>query len=387
MPAKKTHYEILGLPRTATKDQIKRRYRQLVRKYHPDVAQDKEAAKAAFIQITEAYNTLINDDRRVIYDASLDAEMFRVELKRPEPPPSSQAARSSATTSAGSRGHSAQSPGTRASQAQKWVREAQDYFIRGQFRQAIWACREAQKLDPRNVQCHVILGDIFRIQGQIENAIAMYSIVVQLDPRNVDVQTKLNRLVRQSSSSVERSASGERRAALRMGLNLMGVSMSLFLLFLLAMNPGQPIQWLAMNMPIVGTWSTMLFAVLMINGALVGFLLSVNETVHPLDDELVFQAVRAPGVRPASYPIGLILVLFNFLNFYLAAGVYLIIGLVQESVSKSVMRAFVATFGLILLTALVYAPGVSQVLLWGGNVAFPALLFGWAVGDMFRPGW
>ncbi len=65
----------------------------------------------------------------------------------------------------------------------------------------------------------------------------------------------------------------------------------------------------------------------------------------------------------------------------------MLIGVVQESVSKSVIKAFVATFVVILLASVIYLPGQSQVLLFGGNVVFPALLFGWAVGDMFRTGW
>jgi hypothetical protein len=167
----------------------------------------------------------------------------------------------------------------------------------------------------------------------------------------------------------------------------MGLSMAAFMLILLAMSPGQPISWLEEHLPMIGTWSTMLFAILLINGALTGFLLSVNETVQPLDDELVFQSVRASGSRAASYPVGLLLILFNFFSFYLAAAMYTLIGLVQESLSRSVLKAFVATFALVSLSALVYTTGSWQVLVFGGNVAFPAVLFGWAIGDMFRPGW
>jgi len=369
MPTKKTYYEILGVPRTATAEQIKRRYRQLVRQCHPDVAQDKVAAKATFIEIAEAYQTLINPDRRMIYDASLDAEMFRIPTSRPvQPRAQARAARGNVT------------------EAQRWVQEARMAFIRGQFPSAISACKEAQKLDPRNVQTHVILGDIYRIQGQVDNAIAMYTIVVQLDPRNVDIQAKLSRLVRHKGAGVP-GVSLERQAALRMGLNLMGWSMGAFLFILLAMSPGQPIVWLKQNMPYVGVWSTMLFGVLALAGALTGFLLSVNDALQPLDDELVFQSVRALGRRTVNYPVGLILIVFNFFSFYLAAAVYVLIGLIQESLSRSLLKAFVATFCLTMLASLVYAPDSSHVLLFGGNIVFPALLFGWAIGDMFRPGW
>ena len=118
-----------------------------------------------------------------------------------------------------------------------------------------------------------------------------------------------------------------------------------------------------------------------------GFLLSVNEVVDPLDGELVFTSIRGSGRHAASYPIGLLLVIFNFFSFYAAVGMYVLIGLVQESVSKSVVKAFIGTFALVLFISLIFGVGWKQVLAFGGNLAFPAVLVGWAVGDIFRPRW
>jgi curved DNA-binding protein CbpA len=369
MPVKKTYYEILGVPRAATEAQIKRRYRQLVRRHHPDVAEDKSAANTAFIEINEAYQTLSNPDRRLIYDATLDADMFRVPPRRPAPSPRASAPRAQ------------HAPGHRAAQVQQLLSRARTAFIQGQFRTAAWLCRQIHQIDARNAESHIILGDIYRIQRRPDEAIAMYSIAAQLDPRNTDIQQKLNRLLKHSAHG----DLGERRAALKMGLNLMGWSMVAFMLMLLYMNPGEPVPWLRMNISLVSTWSTMLLAVLLIAGGLMGFILSVNETLDPLDDELVFHAVRSPN--KASYPVGLILVIFNLFNFYLAAAIYAIIGLIQESVSRSVVIALFASFIFTALAAIVYTPGGSQVLLFGCNVTFVAVLFGWAIGDMFRPGW
>ena len=171
-----------------------------------------------------------------------------------------------------------------------------------------------------------------------------------------------------------------------MGLNLMGWSIAAFLLVFLSLTTHQPIQWLVEHLPVVKSWSTTLLSVMLIDGVLIGFLLSVNETIQPLDDELVFQSVKAVGARHSSIPIGLILVVLNLFSFYLACGVYLLVSIVQESMSKSVVKAMVATFVLVGLASIIYQPGRLEVLIWGGNVAFPALLFGWAIGDMFRPG-
>ncbi len=65
------YYEVLGVPRTATAEEIKRAYRQLARKQHPDLQPAAERAKAAerFKEINEAYEVLSNPDKRAKYDA------------------------------------------------------------------------------------------------------------------------------------------------------------------------------------------------------------------------------------------------------------------------------------------------------------------------------
>jgi curved DNA-binding protein len=62
------YYETLGLPKTATADEIKSAFRKLARKYHPDVAKDKKAAEEKFKQINEAYEVLSDPQKRRKYD-------------------------------------------------------------------------------------------------------------------------------------------------------------------------------------------------------------------------------------------------------------------------------------------------------------------------------
>ena len=61
------YYETLGVPRTATLDDIKRAYRKLARKYHPDVSKEKDA-EARFKQVGEAYAVLKDPEKRAAYD-------------------------------------------------------------------------------------------------------------------------------------------------------------------------------------------------------------------------------------------------------------------------------------------------------------------------------
>ncbi len=62
------YYEVLGVSRTASEDDIKRAFRKLARKYHPDVAKDKKTAEEKFKEVNEAYEVLGNPDNRRRYD-------------------------------------------------------------------------------------------------------------------------------------------------------------------------------------------------------------------------------------------------------------------------------------------------------------------------------
>ncbi|MGB7250918.1 MAG: J domain-containing protein [Phormidesmis sp.] len=64
----KDYYAILGVSKTAGADEIKRSFRKLARKYHPDVNPDNKAAEAKFKEVSEAYEVLSDGDKRKKYD-------------------------------------------------------------------------------------------------------------------------------------------------------------------------------------------------------------------------------------------------------------------------------------------------------------------------------
>ena len=60
-------YEVLGVPRGASADEIKKAYRRLARQYHPDVNRDPEAVEK-FKEVAAAYEVLGDDQKRARYD-------------------------------------------------------------------------------------------------------------------------------------------------------------------------------------------------------------------------------------------------------------------------------------------------------------------------------
>ncbi len=67
--AKRDYYEVLGVPRTASPDDVKSAYRRLARQYHPDVSkEERKVAEEKFKELSEAYEVLADEEKRRRYD-------------------------------------------------------------------------------------------------------------------------------------------------------------------------------------------------------------------------------------------------------------------------------------------------------------------------------
>lgn len=68
MPEKRDYYEVLGVNKNCTDDELKKAYRKLAKQYHPDLRPGDKEAEAKFKEVNEAYEVLSNPDKRAKYD-------------------------------------------------------------------------------------------------------------------------------------------------------------------------------------------------------------------------------------------------------------------------------------------------------------------------------
>ncbi len=75
------HYQILGLPRDATPEEIRTAYREAARRLHPDLNPDDKEAAERFILVQQAYEILSHPEKRAAYDQALPSEIEHVDFE------------------------------------------------------------------------------------------------------------------------------------------------------------------------------------------------------------------------------------------------------------------------------------------------------------------
>ncbi len=352
------YYGVLGVSRSAGPDEIKRRYRQLVRNHHPDVAADQEAAHQRFIAIVEAYRTLSDPVRRRAYDA----------VQATAPPPVT----------------------TRSAQVQEqiddWFRHAVHRLEENDLAAAAAQCRKILGLDPHHAAAQAMLGDVALSRQEWDQALVFYSGAVSSAPRNLNYARKLRdaaeagQSARAAAERRQRAEEQRRRAIEALNARheyapystVLGAGWLVLLLGWAGRTPGPPLTgWfpLPVNVALaaVGT------------GLVVGFVLGINRL--------------GGGETRRRDPVTLALGLAAVVQFYLGVVGYVILSAVRERLVPSLSVAFAASFGLVAALAglsLLADPPRQGLWLatfaWGGNLVFPALLLGLGLGRLgLRP--
>lgn len=434
-PPQRSHYDVLGVPRNASQEDIKKRYREMARQYHPDVNRANPSAAQIFGQITTAYKALSDKDDRAAYDTELALqERQRAESNARRAAATGSPAGGARTGATGSRGanNGGANAAARAAQtnagaeSSRFVIEAQSAFSRGRFIEARTLAEQALRLNRRNAVAYEVIGDVYRLQNKTDDALAMYTMALQINPRNPTLMQRVERLSRSnggaSGPSAQRAffdnrdnpsdipgynsggagggsrsrpyATGPTGRAQRMaadaekrplGLMLTGIFGygGVFLAILYAaMYPGEAPRQVAPLLGLVASWNATIMTIMAICGLLLGATMTITSTIRRIDDELI---LSGGGTRGGTFiPLGLIVVVVSVINFWAAAALYAVVTGMQESFTPTMRRVFGAVAAIVVLLAVVY-PGHGQVLLFGGNVVFLAFVIGWLLGDFFRP--
>ncbi len=355
---RRTHYEVLGIQKTATQLQIRAAFRRLVLLHHPDRSSDPGSAEL-FIQITQSYETLSDPLRRASYDRSLE----------PRTPTPGAERKARPTTEPHRSRPSAPQP---AASASPDVLRLTTMLNRGRFVDAENLAKKLVEEDPRQPIPYAVLGDLAKMRGNTRRAAEMYSFAAQMDPRNPVYQRKHEELLQ--TISVRNSARSEDPAQpvpVIVGMIVVGIAGAYVML---AKEPR-----MITRLDLVSTWTLGVLLMLFVSGLALGASLTAGGLMQR------FSSMQGSAVMKVSPMVALGIV--ALVNFWLALLLYFFVGASQNAFNASTSRAMggvaAATAFLTIASTVQGVIDPLQVLLWGGNVVYIGLLVGWMVADGF----
>lgn len=208
-------YAVLAVPRNATEDQIRQRFRELARTRHPDRFQGEEKARAEreFQELTQAFNVLVDAERRRRLDA---------ELARPEETATSDGRQLlRAYLQRGVKAYreknylDAAANFDQATQADPKSAQAWHHLAQACSQQASWlpkaatAIERACQLEPMNPSYLKQAGRIYALVGETERAVQYYRRSLQWGGDDPAVRQALEALTRDAPSSPRRGFFGK----------------------------------------------------------------------------------------------------------------------------------------------------------------------------------
>lgn len=394
---KPTWYETLGLSPSADTDTIKKRYRELARRWHPDVATAPDAAER-FREITEAYSVLSDPKARQAYDAALMLEHARAVSAKakqasqqappatsPNPPPPQRTAPK----------RNPEAKQERDAQAREFIRQSAAALKFRRTSEALDRARRAVRLRPKWAEAHEALGDALMAGGDSQAALAAYTIALQLAPSRAGLNAKLNKAagIRPSGRTTtthrrgtaqqprtqptSRHTSAPRPAAALGVVTAIGLAVGAFLLLLLhresttAAAGVLPFEWSALALLCLVWW-----------GFFAGCAASLAGALAPIREEL-FQQPTGRHAR-AVPPLGAMLPTIAIILYWLALIIHLVVKRSENRRGSAVDAAFFLALLCAVITGAAHPESLLILCAAGGNITFPSLILGWYVGDRLR---
>jgi tetratricopeptide (TPR) repeat protein len=206
MSLQRNYYEVLGLSPQSSTDQIKKKYRELARKFHPDVVQDKALGQRVFTQINQAYSVLGDPERRAQYNDTLQYMAAQNKAGQnpgvqnaPSPSAASSPQAASAKTVTAPQPASVK-PSANPQAFADMLARAENSIMAGKPVEARAFCVRILEADPRHIKAMDILGDALVQMGKPGEAAEQYRKALQVAPSSL-IQAKLNRIAPQSASA------------------------------------------------------------------------------------------------------------------------------------------------------------------------------------------
>ncbi len=364
MRSEVTHYEVLGVAENSSPEDIRRAYRRLVMKLHPDRSGDTRTTDR-FVRVTQAYEVLSDPVRRNNYDIVL-------RMKR------EQASRASTDSSRRQEPTKTRVSTTRTSDApdiSARIAEAAGLLAQGKFDRASAVAMSVLRMNPRTAMAHAILGDVARARQDLRTALEKYALAIQHDPQNQTFQRRYESLFQQLGEVDRFGTVTQIRGP---SVALWGVAvLSGLMMSYVAIAREQP---MSSGPQFIQTWTVGLIVMMFVNGVAIGATMSLT-TIFDRWETIARGSTGRLSTASVLSVVGL-------LNFWLAGFLYVLFGLAQRSFTYSMSRAFfvvaVLTASYSVMSAL--SPFISwdQTALWGGNILLLGTICGWAVADAFR---
>ncbi len=332
-------FRILGLPVGADEAAIRRRYRALVRKHHPDVSADAEKAHDRFVRIQEAYRVLMDPGERAPWERRVGVATG--------PAPTVVVGRA----------------GTHADQL---LAEGRTLLRQRQLGRAHAAVARAIELNPFSAEAYRLLGDIYLAGGKNQMAYEMYE-----EAKRLGARPATRRVNPSDPVPAPLQPDDVRRPAVRVPVLAVGLAGVVICLAVMALTD------FALRRLAFVAWG-------MAGAFLLGAAGAASGVLEPVDELVGLASVAEPG--RAAAPGALYLVVLSLVSPYLGLAYYVASSAATGAHSKGAIKAFAATFALSLFAWLVAGrDGPGYVVLVGPSLAFAGLLAGWVAGSLASP--